>query len=320
MSLTSILNSSNHKPLKEKLRLEFPKPILDNNVRLKQPPTTVNYGIIGTAFDYLVRFHLEANKETGIIHKNELLALRVLNRLLKKIERKEGAFLIFNREGNEVFGRGLSCQDSNTLDFLRKIGYNIVEKNALRNSLLRSYSDFNNAYLKFQQTKKETTDLFEGSIFLAKLDIYFRAGVLTPLFVDNSSEDVADLINLFKLYKKQKWSFKENCFLNPTFGKGSLLVGGADADIILDDTLIDIKVTNSFELERRDFNQVICYYLLSEIGGINKYSDLKPVKYVGIYFARHGYLWKMPISELGDSQKLQTIKKWFIGYFQIHDF
>jgi len=31
------------------------------------------------------------------------------------------------------------------------------------------------------------------------------------------------------------------CFLNPTFGEGTILVGGVDGDIIINGALLDIK-------------------------------------------------------------------------------
>ena len=52
------------------------------------------------------------------------------------------------------------------------------------------------------------------------------------------------------------YTFKsEKCYLNPTFGDASNLVGGADADIILDDMLIDIKTTKAISFTQEHYNQ-----------------------------------------------------------------
>src|SRR5690606_17537093 len=89
---------------------------------------------------------------------------------------------------------------------------------------------------------------------------------------------------------------KKHCIVNPTFGKGSSLVGGADADLIIDNTLIDIKSSKNLKLERGDLNQIIGYHLLSIIGGINGKKTPK-IKEIGIYFASYGHIWKMPLSD-----------------------
>lgn len=85
--------------------------------------------------------------------------------------------------------------------------------------------------------------------------------------------------------------------LNPSFGSASSLVGGADADIIIDDFLIDIKVTKMGKVSRNHFNQLITYYLLDRI---EKEATGKSfgIKRAGNYFARHGCLTCIPIEQL----------------------
>ena len=81
--------------------------------------------------------------------------------------------------------------------------------------------------------------------------------------------------NLILTVPEDVFNAKEVCILNPTFNEASRLVGGADADIIIDDILIDIKTVKYLKLSRPDFNQLIGYYILYKIG---------------IYFSRYGYL------------------------------
>ena len=91
-------------------------------------------------------------------------------------------------------------------------------------------------------------------------------------------------------------------------------VGGADADLILDDILIEIKVTKKLELRREYFNQLIGYYLLSLVGGVNGNTDIKPIKRIGVYFARHGYLWQIPLSEIAPQKTFDEFLVWFADY------
>ena len=56
MSLTSFLKI---KEVKAKFRETFKKPSIKLEGEILAPPQTKNYGLVGTAFDYLMRFVLE---------------------------------------------------------------------------------------------------------------------------------------------------------------------------------------------------------------------------------------------------------------------
>ena len=56
LSLTSFLKI---KEVKEKFREYFKKPTFKLEGELIAPPQTTNYGLVGTAFNYLMRFILE---------------------------------------------------------------------------------------------------------------------------------------------------------------------------------------------------------------------------------------------------------------------
>jgi hypothetical protein len=82
------------------------------------------------------------------------------------------------------------------------------------------------------------------------------------------------------------------------------LVGGADADLVIDSTLIDVKTTIELKLTRQYYNQLICYYMLYLIGGMDNHSDLK-LDRLGIYFSRYDYLWTFPIGQVGNEQDFE---------------
>ena len=78
--------------------------------------------------------------------------------------------------------------------------------------------------------------------------------------------------------------------LNPTF-QGSSYVGGADADLIVDGTLIDIKCTIKNDIQPNWLMQVLAYVLLD-------FSDKYRISGIGIYMARHGLLFQWDLDEL----------------------
>ena len=69
--------------------------------------------------------------------------------------------------------------------------------------------------------------------------------------------------------------------LNPTF-EGSRDVGGADADLVVNGTLIDIKTTVRPEIKPDWIRQLLGYVLLD-------YSVRHQIKAIGLYMARQGY-------------------------------
>ena len=56
MSLTSFLKN---KDVKDKFTKAFPMPSISLSGELLAPPKTTHYPLVGTAFDYLIRFYLK---------------------------------------------------------------------------------------------------------------------------------------------------------------------------------------------------------------------------------------------------------------------
>ncbi len=77
--------------------------------------------------------------------------------------------------------------------------------------------------------------------------------------------------------------------LNPIFD-GSLDVGGADADLIVDGTLIDIKTSVKPEVKADYIWQLLGYTLLD-------YSDRYHIDSIGLYMSRQGILFKWDLAE-----------------------
>ena len=112
----------------------------------------------------------------------------------------------------------------------------VYDARELTNSLDSQYAKAKSNYEKYVSDGILTDELISSTVFLAKLDNYFRSSVIDSSFYLNAQEDIDDLKAMVALIDKSKFEAKHHCFLNPTFGKGSTLVGDADADLIIDDT------------------------------------------------------------------------------------
>ncbi|MBR5534971.1 MAG: hypothetical protein IKU62_09025, partial [Ruminiclostridium sp.] len=79
---------------------------------------------------------------------------------------------------------------------------------------------------------------------------------------------------------------------NPTFGIGSRMVGGADADVYIDGVIYDFKVHKESKWRIADARQLMGYYILDSIAKDAEDSSNKlkknQVNRVAIYSARYG--------------------------------
>ena len=133
--------------------------------------------------------------------------------------------------------------------------------------------------------------------------------------VTSDERDIADLRQLMSLVREQDFSSRKDCYLNPTFGSTR-----SNADLIIDDKLIDIKTTKDLVLDRRHLHQLVQYYILLSLEGIdvgrkrhiNYFEEVCEVNQICIYFSRHGYLHLMKIADLINPKNLPGFVKWYI--------
>lgn len=176
--------------------------------------------------------------------------------------------------------------------------------------------DARNLYQSFIEDGCLTDELISAAIRLAHLEGTRRSGAFNEADLMTFDErDIADLRQLMSLVREQEFSSRKACYLNPTFGST-----GSNADLIIDDKLIDIKTTKDLVLDRRHLHQLVQYYILLSLEGIdvgrkrhvNYFEEVCEVNQICIYFSRHGYLHLMKIANLINPEKLAGFVKWYI--------
>jgi hypothetical protein len=278
MSLTTFLA---RRDVRQKFREEFPKPNLTANKVLLAPPPSKRYSLIGTAFDYLLRFYLERLNpkatQSPWIAKAGLARLGGQGQMITDIDGGETSF-------------------GDTDEF--KVG---------RAAFIRARA----AHDRYIASGKITDSLLKGVIGLAQLDVVFRSGFVDENLGIAYPEDIRDLRNLISLVKPRQFRAKKRCTLNPTFGVASRLVGGADADVFIDGTLIEIKTIKNFEIDRDHFNQLLGYVVLQEINRLGGERHGSRISKIGIYFARHAHLEVFDLKNILNAETFPSFLQWF---------
>lgn len=289
MSLTSFLAES--KELRDKLRTSLGRPSFGLKADLVAPPMTKNYSVVGQAFDYLLRFKLEHRHKKLVSNHKIWVADIAYDNIIVRCQRTKGKRVELGRFGEYT-----------------------VDKRKFLMALMFFHSQAKTSHSSFVKSGKITNKLLESCLFLARLDVFVRAGFIDQTLFEFDEQDLTDLKALFQAVNDEHFVCKKRVILNPYFGIASTLVGGADSDIIIDGTLIDIKTTKNLTLEREHLNQLIGYYILSRIGGILNNKKVKPIETLALYYSRFGILYKFPVSDLGTAEQVEQCERWFYNH------
>lgn len=272
MSLTSHLDDRTS-PIGQFIRQRFSQTTAltkDANRRLKEAATlrpvvaageAYPYAVIGSAIDYRIRYAFAITPYQRLVAYHGAMLLSnpgayYPRRLVKAFFESLNAAL----QAIEPVGRRLNAAEERVLD-----GYCYVL--SLFEQVFRS-----NAYVQgplLQPSMKQSVEELLAIPQVASLD---DLGALFGLFYDS----YAHLLS-------------KPAVLNPIFA-GSLDIGGADADMIVDGCLIDIKTSISPQIKAEFLYQLAGYALLD-------YDDAYHITSVGSYMARQGMLFSWPLAE-----------------------
>jgi len=243
---------------------------------------TSNYQVVGIAFDYLLRFHLE-RINVGSIKSNWAA--------------DEGVALLDPLEGtSDTYEKAKSFLDGAHTRYQSYVQDGILTDEVILAALCLAHLEGSRRSGVFNE---------------AALEAFFNEADLEAF----DKRDFVDLRKLMSLAEQQDFRSRQACYLNPTFGST-----GSNADLIIDDKLIDIKTTKSLVLDRRHLHQLIHYYILLSLDGINigrkrhlnYWEEVCEVNHIAIYFSRHGYLHLMKISDLINPETLPGFVRWYI--------
>ena len=316
MSLTSHLKDRKHRnsPVRQHLHTRFPhtaplaKPV---NARLRtmpwlRPPgetATYPWGTIGMAVDYRLRYSFAITPSSQLAAYKGLLRYTGLQ--LADVDPTTGERFFRNRRTGELFSvdpttdklpeearlPGATCAVEAAQGFFAGLDDTLARLQPVRRRL-ESEAEQEMARLCYVLALFETVyrgggrGAAYGSLFTLP-----EMRTVADLLAAVETAWVDDICQLQDLFMQQHQDLLTQPFvLNPKFGLGSDAIGGADADLIVDGCLIEIKTTKQSAVDPVSLRQLAGYTLLD-------WQDTQRIQAVGLYLSRHGLLVRWPLDE-----------------------
>jgi hypothetical protein len=307
MSLKSFLALPD---VREKVRPLRPKAAGRIPAPLRVPPRSSRWALVGTAFDYLLRFELQRRAPHAVAER--WVAEAAPDVIWQGNEYETLSWLHLSRDATGAVRQAVGPDARAGADpgLAREVAGHaraVVERARSAHA----------AYLKSKSpTRPERADLAAHALRLAKLDALCRAWQFDPTFDSAAPEDVEDLLALLEVVPFDQLLHEKVMLLNPTFGPTSRLVGGADADLITGETIVDFKTTKKQEVDGEHLDQLLGYYLLARRQrGVD--PRFPAVRRLAIYFCRHGHLFALDAAAWTEHPLFQETEQWFFERAQV---
>lgn len=281
------------------LRPKTPRKI---SMSLKVKPRSDHYGLVGTAFDYLLRFELQRRAPHAVAKR--WVAEYAPDIIWRESGNGTTSYLSLAKDDKGVVYISSTPMEKDAEELAKEVAEharNVVEKAKLAVA----------AYVKSElPTRPAQVHIASHAIRLAKLDTVYRALKLDPSFDEADQEDIEDLLDMLVIVPFNSLIHSNLLLLNPTFGRSSKLVGGADVDLITGDMLVDFKTTKRNEIVASNLDQLLGYFFLAH-NQRRMDSRFPQIKRLALYFCRHGYLWVVDTATVTAQPEFQEIERWF---------
>jgi hypothetical protein len=281
MSLSSRLKDP---VFREELHRTCTKPRMRSGGELLIEPKSTAYGLVGTAFDYLLRF--EVNRRNPGAVTGPWVAEYAKVRLIGPLD---------------------ALDDSSPVD------EHLSQQVALLDGIVAAAKASSTAYM---ETGQVTDDLLADALRLAKLETLFRSWLPFDDYESVNPDDVDDLRALLDVVPDHLFYSNEVCVLNPEFNKGTDHANGADADLLVDDTLWEIKTTKSNAVRREHFDQLVAYFALARLYGVTGLKKKPRINKLSIYFSRYGDHVDFFVDEILHEPEFSDFLVWFKGLLE----
>jgi hypothetical protein len=231
------------------------------------PKNTDNYPwpTVGTAFDYRLRFHYQQFDVARLVARN---GARLLAQVWRLGQEEPQAFI-------ELVARVQTSLQA--ADGSKKVSTKLEQQLAEYSYVLALY----------EQCYRAPAGDDWPIMRLGPLATMDQLVATAPAFVLDDIKAMSQLVHS----TQPSMLSGTDVTLNPSFGDASVKLGGADADLVVDGRLIDIKSKKVAEIERVELWQLLGYAMADA-------DDFLSIQEVGIYFSRHGIQVVWPLKTL----------------------
>jgi len=299
MSLTSFVGL---REVRERITPLRPKMARTIKVTVKVKSRSKSPSLIGTAFDYLLRFELQRRAPHAIAGRwvAEAVPKLFYRGVSKGGERWMTSSLTEARLGTlgVVFGR-------------TKVESQVIAKMAgeCAAQIVQQARSAVTAFVANETPSAESIAEVAGhAVRLAQLEPVRRAlHVHATMFDEPRREDVREILDLLGVVPFGELLHDSLVMVN---GESSKIVDGADADLISGNRLVEFKTKQEAKVEPGDLDQLLGYFLLARKER-QLDATFPEINDVAIYFSRHGHLWSMKTSQWTEQPQFPSVEKWF---------
>ena len=318
MSLTSMIDSKEHRELFKSIappKTMFRSLTQDLPFAKAEPRTPGRFqlpesALIGMAFDYLLRAQVAQWNGDSWERTVPWVATHGLECVLTTSFGEEGSPMMLPYVGGLTQELGQLKEDEVADHLLAGLGFTAKEI-AIRQKLCTHYEHVYNRWVQFiSGDPTHVQDMIADVWFLAKLEDIARAGGALSEFHNRPRMDpigtleeppndvVEDMKALWELLEERKGFFESSdaVHYNPTFGEASMMVGGADADLLVGTALVDMKTTVKWGYMWADAAQLASYYVFAAVVG-----EPWPIERLAIYRSRFGRIEYVDCDEVRQS-------------------
>lgn len=302
MNLTSYISQ---KVVRDRIRRAYVRPESIGPRELLVPQQIgTDPRLIGTAFDYLLRFHIERLNPGSV--SQTWIAETVVIAIEKALTNGWPARIQVDTAPSPTT-HGKTCAvygfDKNPVRTARKI----------REALELARTEYR-YYITGGPLKRE---LLLSCCILARLDWVSRGYCSFDICLPDNwaayeEPDLIELRQLLEAIDPSLFKASSRCVLNPRFRTNLL---AADCDLLIDDRIIEIKVVSRYLQDQRDWDQLFGYYALYRHAGVEGVRRNVRVRHLGIYSARFAKY--QEINLFGKQfEEIEKLSNWMIDRLQ----
>lgn len=146
---------------------------------------------------------------------------------------------------------------------------------------------------------------------LARLDQEYRAGYSDGKFDRASRAEISEVVALLDVTPFDRFRHRRAVVCNPVLDMKGRVVGGADADLVVGDRLVELKTVNRSSVDISWVRQLVGYLVLARHPSASGAEPLS-IRTLEIYSSRHAAFWSIQVDDVVRQRGFAAFEQWFL--------